>query len=94
MVGAQLNPVLQLTGMSGITIEDDALSFSPEQVAHLRGHIASVTTGPEGLTFLYTAQHRRARASAKVVKRDSADVLIHAVAQIAADSVQVQCLSS
>ena len=74
--------------------EDDALSFSPEQVAHLRGHIASVTTGPEGLTFLYTAQHRRAHASAKVVERDSADVLIHAVAQIAADSLQVQCLSS
>ena len=40
MVGAELGSVLQLKDMSGIVIEDNALSFSPEQVAHLKGHIA------------------------------------------------------
>ena len=59
MVGAELNSVLQLKGMSGITIEDNALSFSPEQVAHLKGHIASVTTSAEGLTLLYTSERHK-----------------------------------
>ena len=67
MVGAELNSVLQLKGMSGITIEDNALSFSPEQVAHLKGHIASVTTSAEGLTLRYTSERRRTHSPQKAV---------------------------
>ncbi len=57
MVGEHLNAVLQLKNAKGITVQEDSLSFSPEQVAHLRGHIASVATSPEGLTLRYSPEH-------------------------------------
>ena len=53
LVGKDLNAMLQLKGAKGITVQDDTLSFSPEQVAHLRGYIASVSTSPQGLTLRY-----------------------------------------
>ncbi len=53
MVGEHLNAVLQLKNAKGISVQEDSLSFSPEQVAHLRGHITGVSTSPEGLTLRY-----------------------------------------
>ena len=53
MIGEDLNAMLNLKGMKGIKVEDNSLAFSPEAVAHLRGHIASVSTSPQGLTLRY-----------------------------------------
>ena len=53
VVGEHLNSVLKMNGMSGVSVEEDALLFSPEKVAHLKGHITQVATSPEGLTLRY-----------------------------------------
>ena len=72
LVGAELNSVLQLKGMSGITIEENSLSFSPEQIAHLKGHIAAVETSPEGLTLKYIPQREpRKKHTAKLAATGS-----------------------
>ena len=62
LVGAELGTLLPLKNLKGIQVEDDTLSFSPEAVADLKGHIASVTTSTQGLTLRYDsggARHRR-----------------------------------
>ena len=63
LVGEHLNSVLQLRGMNGIKLEENALSFSPEKVAHLKGHITSVTPSGTGLTLRYGPEHKRSRAA-------------------------------
>lgn len=65
MVGQHLNSVLGLKGMDGITVNEDTLSFSPERVAHLKGHIDSVETTPQGLTL------RMSKLDQKIVKAGS-----------------------
>lgn len=68
LIGQHLNSVLALKGMNGITVKDDVLSFSPEQVAHLRGYIDSVETTPQGLTLrmskVRNSGHKPARVAA------------------------------
>ena len=44
LIGAELNTLLPLKTLKGIQVEEDSSSFSPETVADLKGHIASVTT--------------------------------------------------
>ncbi len=55
LVGAELDTLLPLKNLKGIQVEEDSLSFSPEAVADLKGHIASVTTSTQGLTLRYDA---------------------------------------
>ncbi len=61
MVGEHLNNVLGLKNIPGISVDDNRLSFFPEQIAHLKGHIESVVTSPQGLTLRYadTTAHRQ-----------------------------------
>ncbi len=54
MVGEHLNSVLGLKHVSGVTVEGNQLVFSPEVVAHLKGHIESVRTSSAGLTLHYS----------------------------------------
>ena len=58
MLGEQLNSILALKDVSGVLVKEDTLSFSPEQVAHLKGNIVAVQTSPAGLTLHYAPRHR------------------------------------
>ena len=53
MVGEDLGSMLGLKGVNGITVEDNRMSFFPEQIAHLRGYISSVETTEAGLILRY-----------------------------------------
>ena len=53
LIGAELNTLLPLKNLKGIQVEEDSFSFAPEAMADLKGHIASVTTSPQGLTLRY-----------------------------------------
>ena len=53
MVGKHLSSVLGMRGINGVEVNGNVMSFSPEQVAHLRGYIASVEATPRGLTLHY-----------------------------------------
>lgn len=48
-----MDALLPLKNLKGIQIKEDSLSFSPEAVADLKGHLASVVTSHEGLTLRY-----------------------------------------
>jgi len=69
VVGQHLNSVLGLKGMDGITVNEDVLSFSPERVAHLKGHIDSVETTPEGLTLRLGKLDRKAVKAAGAIRQ-------------------------
>ncbi len=70
LVGQHLSSVLGLKGVSGVMVQGDTLAFSPEQIAHLKGHIESVRSSKGGVTLLYS------RGPAKVAgaARAGADV--------------------
>ncbi len=53
MVGEDLGSMLGLKGVNGITVEENRMSFFPEQIAHLRGYISSVETNKDGLILRY-----------------------------------------
>ena len=53
--------MLKLKGMAGIAVTDNQLAFSPEQIAHLKGHIDSVETTERGLILRYTTPPRARR---------------------------------
>ena len=53
LVGEHLSSVLALKGMPGIAVEENVLSFAPEQIAHLKGHIRSVESTATGLILRY-----------------------------------------
>ncbi len=53
MVGEDLASMLKLKGVDGIRVEDNRMSFFPEQIAHLQGFITSVETTNEGLILRY-----------------------------------------
>lgn len=59
LIGAELNTLLPLRNLKGIQVEEDSLSFSPEAVADLKGHISSVTTSTQGLTLRYDTATRK-----------------------------------
>ncbi len=65
LVGAELNSLIPVKGMKGIEIGEDYLSFSPQEVADLEGHIASVRTSDAGLTIRYTPMPHGASNRAK-----------------------------
>ncbi len=53
LVGEHLSAVLTMNGVAGVAVNDNQLAFSPEQIAHLKGHIDSVETTERGLTLRY-----------------------------------------
>ena len=53
LVGEHLSSVLAMKGMPGISVEENSLSFAPEQIAHLKGHIRSVESTATGLILRY-----------------------------------------
>ncbi len=67
MVGKHLSSVLGFKGVSGVQVEGNVMSFSPEKVAHLRGYIASVEATPDGLTLHY-GRRPRGHTVARVAK--------------------------
>ena len=60
LVGQHLSTVLGLKDMAGVSVEENTMSFFPEQIAHLKGHLYSVATSAKGLTLTYTPASRRA----------------------------------
>lgn len=59
LIGEHLNGLFSTDEVRGVTVEKNALSFSPEQVAHLRGHLAGVSTENQGLLLRYESQPSR-----------------------------------
>ena len=53
MVGEHLSNILGMKGVNGVTVQGNSLIFSPEAVAHLKGHIQSVETSATGLILRY-----------------------------------------
>ncbi len=60
LLGAELNSLVPIKGMKGVEVGEDYLSFSPEAVADLSGHIASVTTSDTGLMIRYAPVRKQA----------------------------------
>ena len=63
LVGEHLSSVLAIKNSPGITVQDNSLSFLPEEVAHLKGHIRSVECTDSGLVLHYGAVHHAAASS-------------------------------
>ena len=55
MVGEHLSSILNVKNVKGITIDENTIAFSPEQIAHLKGYIEAVEPTVEGLTLRYGA---------------------------------------
>lgn len=72
LVGEDLGSMLGLKGVNGITVQDNRMSFFPEQIAHLKGHISSVETTQEGLILRYGRTSGGRVAAHPVVFRESA----------------------
>ena len=53
LVGGEINSLIKVRGIKGLEAGDDYLSFSPEAVADLKGHITGVSTSDKGLTLRY-----------------------------------------
>lgn len=53
LIGEHLGSVLGMKGMKGISVDGDTLTFSPEEIAHLKGYLVGVETTPQGLTLRY-----------------------------------------
>ena len=53
LVGEHLSAIFNMNGVKGVAITGNTLSFAPAEIAHLRGHIDSVETTPEGLILRY-----------------------------------------
>lgn len=60
MIGEHLSSVLAIKNSPGITVQDNTISFLPEQVAHLKGHILSVECTDSGLILHYGASRHGA----------------------------------
>ena len=58
LLGEHLASVMNLKGVAGLVVDDNSISISPEQVAHLKGHLADVVTSAEGITLHYRAPQR------------------------------------
>ena len=68
LVGQHLSSVLGMKGVAGVSVQENTMSFFPEQIAHLKGNLHSVVTSANGLTLTYTPVARPAvlvRAAAK-----------------------------
>lgn len=53
VVGDHLSSVLKVKNVKGIEVRENDLTFSPEQIAHLRGYIQAVESSPTGLLLRF-----------------------------------------
>ena len=53
LVVEHLSALVKLQGVAGVAITGNTLSFSPEQIAHLKGHIDSAECTADGLVLRY-----------------------------------------
>ncbi len=53
LVGQHLGSMVGFKGVSGVEVNENVISFSPEKIAHLKGYIASVDTTPQGIKLHY-----------------------------------------
>ena len=67
MVGEHLSNVFSLKGVGGIIVEDNLIKFSPDKIAHLKGHIQSVESTEAGLILRYGGTHSRSRSARPAV---------------------------
>ncbi len=65
MVGEHIASLFNFKGVSGVTVEGNTMSFSPEKIAHLKGHISSLDATPKGLTLHYGPKPRAGAARPK-----------------------------
>ena len=72
MVGDHLSSVLNFKGVNGITVAGNTIAFYPEQIAHLKGHIAGVQCTPQGVTLHYSHAADPTAATHAQVARTSA----------------------
>lgn len=72
LLGQHLSSVLGLKNVAGVTVQENTMSFFPEQIAHLKGNLHSVATSPSGLTLTYTPA-TKARHSDLAAASNSAD---------------------
>lgn len=63
MIGKNLGTMLHSESVKGVVAEGDTLIFEPEQIAHVKGHIASADVTPNGLLikFVDNAPVKQAR---------------------------------
>ena len=53
LIGDHLSSVIGMKGVVGVSVDGNTMTFFPEQIAHLKGHISSVSSSPQGLTLRY-----------------------------------------
>lgn len=58
IIGKHLSSLMGGENVNGVTVQGNALTFYPAQLAQLRGHIESAVASPAGLTLQYGAVHR------------------------------------
>ncbi len=59
LIGEHLSNVFGLKGVSGVSVQQDTLIFSPEQIAHIKGHLQSLQTTNEGVILRYSPMPTR-----------------------------------
>ncbi len=64
-LGKHLGSLVQSESMSGISASGDTLIFRPEQISHVRGHIASVQLTDKGLVVKFDQQPASKTANAR-----------------------------
>ncbi len=74
MVGEDLGSVLSVNGVKGVSVVENSITFSPEQVAHLKGHLESVQTSATGLSLHY---RRKQTPHAQTIARAASPKLPH-----------------
>ncbi len=62
MVGSHISSLMNANNVSGVRVNGNNLSFEPEQLGHIKGHIDQAVASPQGLTLKY----RDTRAGKKV----------------------------
>ncbi len=71
LIGENLSNVFGLKGVSGVSVQQDTLVFSPEQIARIKGHLESVQSTNEGVILRYSRvpakKSRAAHAKADLV---------------------------
>lgn len=63
IIGDHLNSIFQTNNVPGVTVKENQISFSPELVAHLKGHIQSVEATDAGLILRYSPAPRTTRTN-------------------------------
>lgn len=63
MVGAHMGSLIGGSNVNGVKVSGNNLSFFPEQLGHIRGHIDQVVASAQGLTLKYRDTRTRKHES-------------------------------